>query len=170
MLTCVSVASRQLEDIEQSKACRNKNSGCLHPHACLILLYWSRSQNKNVGPGCCEVIQSQASCTASTRQTCKRNIDNVDGVNAEKDADKENISLSCALAAIKCICRERTGTDWQLVLDVIEYDEERCRQSRLEGMVAQTVTPVMEENYYEKTQIHTSSTSTWLSLVSPRQI
>ncbi|KAG1858933.1 hypothetical protein F4604DRAFT_1930979 [Suillus subluteus] len=53
--------------------------------------------------------------TSATRQTCKRKI--VDDIGAEYDADKENISPSCTMA-IKRICREKTGTDWQLVLDI----------------------------------------------------
>ncbi|KAG2126960.1 hypothetical protein DEU56DRAFT_915906 [Suillus clintonianus] len=84
----------------------------------------------------------QASCTA-TRQTCKRKIDSIDGVDAEHGG-KENIPLSDAPATVKRICREKTGTDWSSVLDIVEYGEERRRQS--EGTVAQAVTSVAEED------------------------
>ncbi|KAG2146229.1 hypothetical protein DEU56DRAFT_753730 [Suillus clintonianus] len=86
-----------------------------------------------VGLVACE---AQAS---TTRQTCKRKID--DDVDAKHDADKENISLS-STPAIKRICREKTGTDWQSVLDINKYVEERLGYRQSKG----TVTPVVEEN------------------------
>ncbi|KAG1750536.1 uncharacterized protein EDB91DRAFT_1078556 [Suillus paluster] len=78
-----------------------------------------------VSPRGCQVVQARASCTATTtRQTCKRKIDSCNDVNA----DKENITISLShhdTPVIKCICREKSGTDWQSVLDIIEYGEEQ---------------------------------------------
>jgi hypothetical protein len=71
----------------------------------------------------------------ATHQTCKRKIDSCDGV----DADKENIKISLSHASaptIKCICWEKTGTEWQTVLDVVEYDkEQRKGQSHARGSI-----------------------------------
>lgn len=46
--------------------------------------------------------------------------------------DKENVTLfQSNTPAIKRICREKTGTDWQTVLDVTAYGEEqRIRRDR----------------------------------------
>ncbi|KAG1863496.1 hypothetical protein C8R48DRAFT_672988 [Suillus tomentosus] len=69
------------------------------------------------------VVQAQESCSASngTRQTRKRNIRDVDTVY------KENALFpnGCGTPAIKRICQEKTGTDWQTVLDVMAYGEEQ---------------------------------------------
>lgn len=63
------------------------------------------------------------SCTASssTCQTRKRKIGGVDTV------DKENVPFPARndMPAVKRICREKTGTEWQTVLDVIAYNEEQ---------------------------------------------
>jgi len=87
----------------------------------------------------CEVIVVQLKardlCTASatssitrckTRcKTRKRKIAfaGVDAVNKEN----LNIFLNGTPAATKRICQEKTGTDWQTVLDVIAYGEEQNR-------------------------------------------
>ncbi|KAG2147495.1 hypothetical protein DEU56DRAFT_753361 [Suillus clintonianus] len=77
-----------------------------------------------VGPRGCHVMGARASCIA-TRQACKRKIDNHDGV----ETDKENITISLShTPAIKRICREKSGTDWQTVLDIDEYGEEQRRK------------------------------------------
>jgi hypothetical protein len=57
--------------------------------------------------------------TTSARQTCKRKIE-------EHDSDTDQTSPDPAPVR-KRICREKTGTDWQTVLDIIEYGEERSR-------------------------------------------
>ncbi|KAG1767787.1 hypothetical protein EDD22DRAFT_844361 [Suillus occidentalis] len=85
-------------------------------------------------PGRKAVVQAQDSCTASsdgvTHQTRKRK--RLGGVDA---IDKENAQTlfqsGCTPATIKRICREKTGTDWQTVLDVTAYGEEqRIRRDR----------------------------------------
>lgn len=68
--------------------------------------------------------QVQASCIASTPshdETRKRKIACV-GVS---DIDKENKSLNSSRHGVKRICREKTGTDWQSVLDITKYGEEQ---------------------------------------------
>ncbi|KAG1759546.1 hypothetical protein EDD22DRAFT_849151 [Suillus occidentalis] len=91
-----------------------------------------------VGPnvGCkAMLVQAQDSCTASshcysgTRQTRKRKM----RVGGADTVDKENVTLfqSSDTPTIKCICREKTSTDWQTVLDVTAYGEEqRIRRDR----------------------------------------
>ncbi|KAG1880011.1 hypothetical protein F4604DRAFT_1679146 [Suillus subluteus] len=73
--------------------------------------------------GCKVMVQAQGSYTASsgTRQTRKRKIGGVDTI------DKENILFpnGRCTPTIKRICQEKTGTDWQTVLDVIAYGEEQ---------------------------------------------
>ncbi|KAG1864349.1 hypothetical protein F4604DRAFT_1683362 [Suillus subluteus] len=83
----------------------------------------------------CEVIlgaQPEASCTtvaSSTHQIHKRKIDTVD---PNHYADKENMRLSPSLdrtaPATKHICREKTGTDWQTVLDIVKYGKEQRKK------------------------------------------
>lgn len=83
----------------------------------------------------CHILRARASCTAN-HQTCKRKIDSHDGVDTV--TDKENIMISLGhTPTIKRICREKSGTEWQSVLDVIEFGEEQRRKD--------TVTLVMEE-------------------------
>lgn len=55
------------------------------------------------------------------RQNYKRKIDNVQDHDTIKDSDiYQNFA-----PVVKRICREKTGTDWQTVLDIIKYGEER---------------------------------------------
>ncbi|KAG1772865.1 hypothetical protein EV702DRAFT_1048474 [Suillus placidus] len=82
-----------------------------------------------------EVIRAQA--TRNTRN--KRKVDDID-IDFNNDPRKENISPHHvpkqralppkAGVRIKCICREKTGTEWQSVLDVLKYDEE-MHESRM---------------------------------------
>jgi hypothetical protein len=65
-------------------------------------------------------IRVQASRTV-THQSRKRKQD-------QADSDKENISLTRHPAA-KRICREKTGTEWQTVLDVVKFGEEQRERS-----------------------------------------
>ncbi|KAG1789008.1 uncharacterized protein HD556DRAFT_1311588 [Suillus plorans] len=55
------------------------------------------------------------------RQNYKRKIDDVQDHDTVKDSDVyQNFA-----PVVKRICQEKTGTDWQTVLDVIKYGEER---------------------------------------------
>ncbi|KAG1896107.1 uncharacterized protein F5891DRAFT_1193342 [Suillus fuscotomentosus] len=72
-----------------------------------------------------EVIRAQATCN-----THKRKLDDVN-IDSNNDPNKENIApcrvpkqLSLPGAPIKRIRREKTGTEWQLVFDILKYDEE----------------------------------------------
>jgi hypothetical protein len=54
----------------------------------------------------------------------------------QRNVDKENNnaflspSLNLApVAGIKRIRREKTGTDWQTVLDIVKYDEEQRKKN-----------------------------------------
>ncbi|KAG1822993.1 uncharacterized protein BJ212DRAFT_1477398 [Suillus subaureus] len=89
----------------------------------------------------CKVIvraQLEASCTAAgtTCQIRKRKIDKTVDTNLKLPhySDKENVLLSLSLdrtpvATIKRIRREKTGTDWQTVLDVVKYGEEQQKKT-----------------------------------------
>jgi hypothetical protein len=77
--------------------------------------------------------RAQASECTDTRETRKRKIA---CVNADCGARKENESpihhgsLSTP-ATVKRICQEKTGTDWQTVLDIVKYGtERRSRQNK----------------------------------------
>ncbi|KAG1897048.1 uncharacterized protein F5891DRAFT_1192472 [Suillus fuscotomentosus] len=73
------------------------------------------------------VVQAQA--TRNTRR--KRKRDDVD-IDFEHDSNKENHISSYRApkqpfppgAPTKRICREKTGTEWQSVLDITKYGEE----------------------------------------------
>jgi hypothetical protein len=59
--------------------------------------------------------------SSGNNQTRKRKFGGVDTV------DKENVLFlnGRCIPTVKRICREKTGTDWQTVLDVIAYGEEQ---------------------------------------------
>ncbi|KAG1729885.1 hypothetical protein EDD22DRAFT_853051 [Suillus occidentalis] len=81
------------------------------------------------------VVEQEDSCIAAgsdTRQPRKRKVGGIDNVN------KENVLFPNGTPAIKRICREKTGTDWQTVLDVNAYSEEQ-RQRRDKDMAMSTV-------------------------------
>lgn len=86
--------------------------------------------------------QLEASGCIDTRETRKRKIACTISTDRDAHEDSENQplnhhgSLSSTPIAIKRICREKTGTDWQTVLDLVKYNEER--QSR------QDETPAIE--------------------------
>ncbi|KAG1763816.1 hypothetical protein EV702DRAFT_1051632 [Suillus placidus] len=73
------------------------------------------------------------------KKTRKRKVDDVD-IDFNNDPRKENISPHHvpkqralppkAGVRIKRICREKTGTEWQSVLDVLKYNEE-MHESRM---------------------------------------
>ncbi|KAG1792659.1 uncharacterized protein HD556DRAFT_1444336 [Suillus plorans] len=82
----------------------------------------------------CEVIlraQLEVSCAKVACSTHpKRKIDNIDPNHC---TDKEKVRLSspspdCTAPATKRICREKTGTDWQTVLDIIKHGEEQQKK------------------------------------------
>ncbi|KAG1853053.1 hypothetical protein F4604DRAFT_1933518 [Suillus subluteus] len=92
-----------------------------------------QAEASRVGGG---VIQARASRTTSARQTYKRKIEDFD---TKPDTNQENFDISPNPAPVetwKCICREKTGTDWQTVLDIIKYGEQWSRQSQMEDMKA----------------------------------
>lgn len=77
-----------------------------------------------------EVMRAQDSRTTSpsTCQTQKRKINDVDD---KHHPDNEYVSPDPASTVVKRICREKTGTDWQTVLNPLEYDvEQRSKQTR----------------------------------------
>lgn len=65
-------------------------------------------------------------------QARKRKVGGVDNIN------KENVLFPNGAPAIKRICREKTGTDWQTVLDLNAYSEEQ-RQRRDKDMAISNV-------------------------------
>jgi hypothetical protein len=83
------------------------------------------------------ILDQEDSCSIAgnnTRQTRKRKVGSIDNVTA----NKENVLFPNGAPAIKRICREKTGTDWQTVLDVNAYNEEQ-RQRRDQNMAISTV-------------------------------
>ncbi|KAG2370327.1 hypothetical protein BDR07DRAFT_1476323 [Suillus spraguei] len=94
------------------------------------------------------ILRAQASPAAtSTPQSQKRKLEQVD---SHGDSNKEHVvseSLSCPAPAAtwKRICREKTGTEWEMVLDVVKFGEElRSKQNHLEAVI-QEITQV----YYD---------------------
>ncbi|KAG2124861.1 hypothetical protein DEU56DRAFT_744203 [Suillus clintonianus] len=88
-----------------------------------------------------EVIRAQAS-RSTTRQSRKREIDQVD------DSDKENVSPrpTRSAPAAKRIRREKTGTEWETVLDVVKFGEEqRSRQNEAVIEEMRACTAVLEK-------------------------
>lgn len=71
---------------------------------------------------------------AATRQSRKRKPNQVDSDGS--NSDKENISLSPPAPGpvAKRICREKTGTEWETVLDVVKFGEEQ-RSKQNEAVV-----------------------------------
>ncbi|KAG1876133.1 hypothetical protein C8R48DRAFT_669328 [Suillus tomentosus] len=58
-------------------------------------------------------------------RSCKRKPDQTD---FNDNFDKENISPTSPAPAVKRIRREKTGTEWQTVLDVVKFGEEQRRK------------------------------------------
>ncbi|KAG1898665.1 uncharacterized protein F5891DRAFT_981578 [Suillus fuscotomentosus] len=85
-------------------------------------------ENITAGAGCVggDAIEAQASQTTgmSTRQIRKRKINDVNG-NHGSDTDENVLFPNPVPTVVKRICRERTGTDWQTVLDIVKYGEEQ---------------------------------------------
>ncbi|KAG1723341.1 hypothetical protein EDB19DRAFT_1916167 [Suillus lakei] len=77
------------------------------------------------------VIQARACCTTSAGQTCKSKIKDID---AKHDIDQENIDKPVLVETRKHICWEKTGTDWQTVLNINKYSEQGSEQSQMEDM------------------------------------
>jgi hypothetical protein len=103
------------------------------------------TRRAQIEPTC---IPASHGITCGTRNL-KRTIECIAADSRDTDSDKENISLNChgsftpAIRVVtgKRICREKTGTEWQTVLDVIKYGEEQ--RSRQENVAA-----VMMEKQY----------------------
>ncbi|KAG2119240.1 hypothetical protein BD769DRAFT_1672085 [Suillus cothurnatus] len=105
------------------------------PHATLTVTELDeQKESESIKPepdqlGSEAMVQARTSCTRATaaRQTHKRKIGDVDG---NQDIDKENrdVLLKPALV-VKRICWEKTGTDWQTVLDIIKYGDEQREAS-----------------------------------------
>lgn len=77
--------------------------------------------------------QLEACGCSDTRETRKRKIACTISTDRDAHEDSENQPLNHhgsldTPITIKRICREKTGTDWQTVLDLVKYGEER--QSR----------------------------------------
>jgi hypothetical protein len=74
--------------------------------------------------------RASSAWTNTCSKTCKRKISDVDSY---CDTDKENYnentdSAPAVMVTVKRICREKTGTDWQTVLDITKYGEEQRRK------------------------------------------
>ncbi|KAG1873419.1 hypothetical protein C8R48DRAFT_769858 [Suillus tomentosus] len=81
---------------------------------------------KGYGSASGEVVPVQASqSTAGARQTRKRSISDADS----RDSGQENKYPNPA-RVVKRICREKTGTDWQSVFDIVKYGEEQRNGGR----------------------------------------
>ncbi|KAG1865131.1 hypothetical protein C8R48DRAFT_672419 [Suillus tomentosus] len=76
--------------------------------------------------GQAEKRKEDKSMQAEADRLCKRKFEDAD---AEDNTDQGNIDKP----APKRICREKTGTDWQTVLDIIKYGEQRSEQNQMEG-------------------------------------
>ncbi|KAG1722745.1 hypothetical protein EDD22DRAFT_854095 [Suillus occidentalis] len=72
------------------------------------------------------VIRAQASPRRTSNATCRSRKRKIDQVASSGDnSDKENMMpLTCPAPAMKRICREKTGTEWQSVLDIVKFSEE----------------------------------------------
>lgn len=93
-----------------------------------VLMRGQQAEAGHVGKG---FIQARTLRTTSARQTYKRKTEDVD---TEPDTDHEGFDVASNHAPVetqKCIRREKTGTDWQTVLNPLEYDvEQRSKQTR----------------------------------------
>ncbi|KAG1862319.1 hypothetical protein C8R48DRAFT_773765 [Suillus tomentosus] len=82
-------------------------------------------ENITAGASCVsgDAIEAQASQTTgmSTRQIRKRKINDVNG-NHGSDTDENILFPNPVPTVVKRICRERTGTDWQTVLDIVNIE------------------------------------------------
>lgn len=73
------------------------------------------------------IIPVQATRTTGAHRARKRTISDVQVDSRDPDQEKESKNPA---PAVKRICREKTGTDWQSVFDVIKYSEERQNSDR----------------------------------------
>ncbi|KAG1766030.1 hypothetical protein EV702DRAFT_1050818 [Suillus placidus] len=78
---------------------------------------------------CGGVIRARACRTTSAGQPCKRKIEDAD---AEDDTNQEYRDKPVP----KRIRREKTGTEWQTVVNITKYSEQRSEQSQMEGTKA----------------------------------
>ncbi|KAG1761736.1 hypothetical protein EDD22DRAFT_847538 [Suillus occidentalis] len=49
----------------------------------------------------------------------------INNVNGSRNSNHENVSPKPVQTVVKSICWERTGTNWQTVLDIVKYGEEK---------------------------------------------
>ncbi|KAG1899037.1 uncharacterized protein F5891DRAFT_981433 [Suillus fuscotomentosus] len=96
------------------------------------------------------LMRAQAFHTA-TRQSYKRKLDQIE---SDDNSDKENIVLSPTRSApaVKRIRREKTGTEWQTVLDVVKFGEEQRRKQK-EIKACAAVFETCSECYLQVTHI-----------------
>ncbi|KAG2737656.1 hypothetical protein P692DRAFT_20761227 [Suillus brevipes Sb2] len=68
-------------------------------------------------------------------QSLKRKSDHID---SDDNSNKENLPTTRPAVAVKRIRREKTGTEWQTVLDVVKFGEEdwQRRQKEIKGTAA----------------------------------
>lgn len=68
-------------------------------------------------------------------QSLKRKSDHID---SDDNSNKENLPTTRPAVAVKRIRREKTGTEWQTVLDVVKFGEEdwQHRQKEIKGTAA----------------------------------
>lgn len=85
--------------------------------ALFIFVVLMKHQQAEADRVCCGVIRARVCPTTIPGQPCKRKFEDAD---AEDNTDQGYIDKP----APKCICREKTGTNWQTVLDIIKYGEQ----------------------------------------------
>ncbi|KIK36438.1 hypothetical protein CY34DRAFT_16383 [Suillus luteus UH-Slu-Lm8-n1] len=85
------------------------------------------NQSTRVRAGGEVIIPVQATRTTGAHRARKRTISDVQVDSRDPDQEKESKNPA---PAVKRICREKTGTDWQSVFDVIKYSEERQNSDR----------------------------------------
>lgn len=60
----------------------------------------------------------------------------MDQANSDGDnSNKENILLTRPAPAAKRICREKTGTEWETVLDIVKFGEGQWSGNRNEVVI-----------------------------------
>lgn len=99
-----------------------------------VLFYCTDLSSQKAQAAEVTLMRAQASHTA-TRQSCKRKPDQID---SDDNSDKENmLSPTRPAPAVKRIRREKTGTEWQTVLDVVKFGEEqRHKQKEIKACTA----------------------------------
>lgn len=69
-------------------------------------------------------VVTRAQASPSRTATCQSRKRKMDQANSDGDnSNKENILLTRPAPAAKRICREKTGTEWETVLDIVKFGE-----------------------------------------------